>query len=70
MWADLRDVPMGNDRKYRIIPYPSEYVVVDGAENKVVSCPTEQEAQEYIAEALQGEPVVSPFENGGIDSED
>lgn len=60
---------MGN-KKYQIIPYPSEHVVVDGAGNKVVSCPTEQEAQEYIAEVLQGETVVSPFDNGGMDSED
>ena len=70
MWANLWDVPMKNDRKYRIIPCPSEHVVVDGAGNKVVSCPTEQEAQEYIAEVLQGELVVSTFENGGMDSED
>ena len=60
---------MGN-KKYQIIPYPSEHMVVDGAGNRVVACPTEQEAWEYIEEVLQGELVVSPFENGGMDSED
>ena len=43
---------------------------MDSVGNKVVACPTEQEAWEYIEEVLQGEPVVSPFENGGMDSED
>lgn len=61
---------MENDKKYGIIPYPSEHVVVDRTGKKVVACPTEQEAREYITEVLQGEPVVSPFENGGMDSED
>ena len=70
MWANMLAVPMKNDSKYRIIPYPSEHMVVDGAGNRVVSCPTEQEAREYITEVLQGEPVVSPSENGGMDSED
>lgn len=69
MWASLSEVPMGN-KKYQIIPYPSEHMVVDSAGNKVVACPTEQEAWEYIEEVLQGEPVVFPFENGGMDSED
>lgn len=69
MWASLSEVPMEN-KKYQIIPYPSEHMVVDGAGNKVVACPTEQEAWEYIEEVLQGKPVVSPFENGGMDSED
>ena len=48
---------MKNDRKYKIIPYPSEHVVEDGAGNKVVSCPTEQEAVEYIEEVLEGEAM-------------
>lgn len=48
---------MKNDKKYRIIPYPSEHVVVDGAGNKIVSCPTEQEAVEYIEEILEGEAM-------------
>ena len=48
---------MKNDKKYRIIPYPSEHVVEDGAGNKVVSCPTEQEAREYIEEVLEGEAM-------------
>lgn len=56
-------MPMKNDGKYQIIPYPSEHLVVDRAGNKVVSCPTEQEAREYIEEVLQGELVVSPLEN-------
>lgn len=46
-----------NDRKYWIIPYPSEHVVEDAAGNKVVSCPTEQEAVEYIEEVLEGEAM-------------
>ncbi len=65
MRASLSAVPMRNERKYRIIPYPSEHVVVDGAGNKVMSCPTEQEAWEYVQEVLQGEAELSPFENGG-----
>ena len=60
---------MGN-KKYQIIPYPSEHMVVDSAGNKVAACPTEQEAWESIEDVFQGEPVVSPFENGGMDSED
>lgn len=48
---------MENDKKYRIIPYPSEHAVVDGAGNKIVSCPTEQEAREYIKEVLEGEAM-------------
>lgn len=63
MQASLSVMPMRNERKYRIIPYPSEYVVVDGAGNKVVSVPTEQEAWEYVKEVLQGEAVLTPFEN-------
>lgn len=69
MWAGLPEVPMEN-KKYRIVPYPSEHVVVDSAGNKVAACPTEQEAWEYIEEALQGEAVLSPFENGGMANED
>lgn len=53
-------MPMENDRRYQIIPYPSEHVIEDGAGNKVVSCPTEQEAREYIKEVLEGEAVLSP----------
>ena len=48
---------MENDKKYRIIPYPSEHVIEDGAGNRVVSCPTEQEAREYIKEVLEGEAM-------------
>lgn len=61
---------MENDKKYRIIPYPSEHMVEDAAGNKIVSCPTEQEAREYIEEVLEGEEVLSPPENGGIEIED
>lgn len=57
-------------KKYWIIPYPSEHVVEDAAGNKIVSCPTEQEAREYIEEVLQGEVVLSPIGNGGIEIED
>lgn len=56
---------MKNDKKYRIIPYPSEHVVVDAADNKLVSCPTEQEAREYIKEILDGEAVLSHPVDGG-----
>ena len=48
---------MNNDKKYQIIPYPSEHVIEDGAGNRVVSCPTEQEAREYIKEVLEGEAM-------------
>ncbi len=58
-------MPMGDDKRYWIIPYPSEHVIEDGAGNKVVSCPTEQEAREYIKEVLEGEPVLSSPVNGG-----
>ena len=70
MWVNLLVMPMRNNGKYQIIPYPSDHVIVDGAGNKVVSCPTEQEAREYIEEVLEGEAVFSSFENGGIDIED
>lgn len=62
-------MPMKN-KKYRIIPYPSEHVVLDGAGNKIVSCPTEREARVYIEEVLEGEAVLFPIINGGMDSED
>lgn len=65
MWANLSVTSMKNDRKYRIIPYPSEHVIEDGAGNKVVSCPTEREAREYIKEVLEGEAVLSPPVDGG-----
>lgn len=65
MWANLPAVLMKNDRKYKIIPYPSEHVIEDGAGNKIVSCPTEQEAVEYIEEILAGEAVLSPPVDGG-----
>ena len=65
MWANLPAVLMKNDRKYKIIPYPSEHVIEDGAGNKIVSCPTEQEAREYIKEILEGEAVLSPPIDGG-----
>lgn len=61
---------MENDKRYRIIPYPSEHVVVDEADNRLVSCPTEQEARGYIEEVLQGEAVLSPIGNGGMEIED
>lgn len=61
---------MMSARGYRVIPYPSEHVVVDENGKKVVSCPTEQEAQEYIEELLKGEAAASLFMNGGMDSED
>lgn len=57
MWVSLSVTPMNNDKKYKIIPYPSEHVIVDGAGNKVVSCPTEQETREYIKEVLEGEAM-------------
>lgn len=57
-------------KKYRIIPYPSEHVVVDGAGNKIVSCPTEHEAREYIKEVLEGEAELSSPIDGGIEIED
>ncbi len=63
--ANLSAMLMKNDKKYRIIPYPSEHVVEDGTGNKVVSCPTEQEAVEYIEEVLEGEVVLSPPVDGG-----
>lgn len=65
MQMDLSVTPMNNDKKYRIIPYPSEHVIVDGAGKKVVSCPTEQEAREYVKEVLEGESELSPPKNGG-----
>ena len=62
---------MEDDKRYRIIPYPSEHVVVDEADNRLVSCSTEQEARGgYIEEVLQGEAVLSPIGNGGMEIED
>lgn len=63
-------MPMETNKKYWIIPYPSEHVIVDRSGKKVVACPTEQEARDYIGEVLKGETAVSPFVNGGMDSED
>ena len=40
-------------------------MIVDATGNKVVSCPTEQEAREYIEEVLEGEAVLSPPIDGG-----
>ena len=40
-------------------------MVEDGAGNKVVSCPTEQEAVEYIEEVLEGEAVLFLPVDGG-----
>ena len=37
-----------NVEKWRIILCPSEHVVVDEKRKRVVSCPTEKEAEEYI----------------------
>lgn len=70
MWVSLSVMPMNNDKKYKIIPYPSEHLIVDDAGNKIVSCPTEQEAREYIKEVLEGEAVLSSPVNGGIEIED
>lgn len=70
MWVSLSVTPMNDDKKYKIIPYPSEHVIEDGAGNKVVSCPTEQEAREYIEEVLEGEAELSPPIDGGIEIED
>ena len=70
MRVSLSVTPMNNDKKYKIIPYPSEHVIEDGAGNKVVSCPTEREAREYIQEVLEGEAVLSSPINGGIEIED
>lgn len=65
MWANLLAMLMKNDKKYKIIPYLSEHVIEDGAGNKIVSCPTEQDAREYIKEILEGEAVLSPPIDGG-----
>lgn len=70
MRASLSVMPMENDKKYQIIPYPSEHLIVDDDGNKIVSCPTEQEAKEYIEEVLEGEAVLSSPINGGIGIED
>ena len=66
----MPEMLMENDKRDRIIPYPSEHVVVDRAGSKVVSCPTEQEAREYIEEVLEGEAEFSPCKNGGMEIED
>ena len=65
MWANLPAMPMENDKKYQIIPCSSEHMILDRAGKEVVSCPTEQEAREYIEEILQGEAVLSPPVDGG-----
>lgn len=62
---------MRNNGKYQIIPYPSEHLVVDKAGNKIVSCPTEQEAREYVTEILRGQVMLpTVISDGGMDSED
>lgn len=49
MW----DVAMGSARQYRIIPYPSEHVLVDGNGKRIAAFPTEKEADEYLEELLE-----------------
>mgnify|MGYP006967426097 CR=1 FL=1 len=36
--------------KLSIVVYPSETIVIDQKGKKIVSCPTEKEAMEYIRE--------------------
>ena len=61
---------MENKKKYGIVPCQLEHMVVDAAGNRVVSCPTEHEAQEYIEGVLHEELMVFSYGNGGMDSED
>ena len=56
--------------RYQIIPYPSEFVIRDENGKKIVSCPTEQEAQEYIDTVLKEEAGASSFFHGGMGNED
>lgn len=45
----LSDMEKEN-KKLRLIVYPSETVVVDEKGKRIVACPTEDEAVEYIRE--------------------
>lgn len=45
----LSDMEKGN-KKLRLIVYPLETVVVDEKGKRIVACPTEDEAVEYIRE--------------------
>lgn len=55
---------------YQIIPCSSEFVIRDEKGKRIVSCPTEQEAQEYIDTVLKEEAEASSFFHGGMDNED
>ena len=61
---------MRNVKRYQIIPYSSEYAVRDEKGQKLVACPTEQEAQEYIEEMQKEEAGASSFAYGGNKHED
>lgn len=49
--------------KAHVVPFPSEHAVMDEKHRKIVACPTEQEANEYIEMMEEAE------KNENIDSE-
>ena len=40
-----------NANEYKKVIYPTEVVIYDSSGRRVVACPTEKEADEYIEEA-------------------
>lgn len=42
-----------NAKEYQKVIYPSEVVIYDSKGRRVVACPTEKEADEYIKERIK-----------------
>ena len=47
-----QSITIMNVKEYQKVIYPSEVVVYDSSGRRVVACPTEQEADEYIEEKV------------------
>lgn len=48
-----------DEDKYYIVIYPSETIIFDRTGKKIVACPTEEEAIDYIRELEQNKKVES-----------
>ena len=48
-----QSITIMNVKEYQKVIYPSEVVVYDSSGRRVVACPTEQEADEYIEEKVK-----------------
>lgn len=48
-----QSITIMNVNEYQKVIYPSEVVVYESSGRRVVACPTEQEADEYIEEKVK-----------------